>query len=245
MRSSRWAVGLLVVLLATLVGSTTAWSVNASEPSANLNPDIATQVAGEAIQRTGDLNPAPTSNVSVVRVSATACGARSTGSGFVVADGLVMTAAHVVGDAKLVRVDMGSTTGTGEVLGRFADDRDIAIIAIPTPSTSAPRASTLPDVGDPVTIVGYPGGGVRVIGVGARVDLAPQVAGRVIGNTIGVASRSGLGFSGGPAIDGDGNLFGMVVAAEIETDTTIVVAFDRLGDVSAVPLAEGSCAPVG
>ncbi len=236
---------MLVVMLTTLVGSTTAWSLSSSESSANGSSAVATQVAGVVSQQIGDFDPAPISGVSVVRVSATTCGARSTGSGFVVSDGLVLTAAHVVGDAKLVRVDMGATSGTGEVLGRFADDRDIAVIAMDTASTSMPRASTLPDIGDPVTIVGHPAGGVRVVSVGARVDLAPQVAGRVVGDTIGVASHSGLGFSGGPAFDGDGNLVGMVVAAEIETDTTIVVAFNRLGDLSEVPLAEGSCVPVG
>ncbi len=212
--------------------------------SAPSGRDAITVVAGVVEQRTGDFSAAPTAGLTVVRVSVSACGSRSSGSGFVAGDGVILTAAHVVGDAGLVRVDIGSRVTTGEVLGRFADGRDVAVISIDTGSSAVPVAGTVPPVGRPVTMIGRPAGGPRTVSVGARVDPLASTAEAVDGRLIGVASPSGRGFSGGPAVDADGGLIGMVVAAEVGTGTTIVVPVGDPVGLSEIDLVPNTCTPL-
>jgi len=211
--------------------------------SAPSGRDVITVVAGAVEQRTGEFSAAPTAGLTVVRVSVSACGGRSSGSGFVAGDGVVLTAAHVVGDAGLVRVDIGPRVATGEVLGRFADGRDVAVIGIDTGSSAEPVPGTLPPLGRPVTMIGLPAGGPRTVSVGARVEPLPSTAEAVHGRLIGVASPSGRGFSGGPAVDADGGLIGMVVAAEVGTGATIVVPVGDPADLSAIDLVPNTCSP--
>jgi len=205
---------------------------------------VDTEIAGAVEQRGSDLPVAPTASASVLRVSANACGARSHGSGFVVAEGLIVTAAHVVGDAGLVRLDMGSTVATGEVLGRFADGRDIALIGIDTGDGPLPQAGELPGIGGAITMVGYPGDQRRTVSVGLRTDPLPTTADVVTGELLGVAAPTGEGFSGGPALDGSGNLLGVVVAAEVGTGTSIVVRLPNPAALADVELLPNTCPTV-
>jgi len=205
---------------------------------------ISTRIGGVVEQRSTDLSPAPTATMPVVKVSVNACGERSQGSGFVVADGLVVTAAHVVGNAGLVRLDMGSNVVTGEVLGQLADGRDIALIAIDTGRLSAPTPGAPPSIGGAVTMVGYPGGQRRTVSVGPRTNPLPTTSRAVAGELIGVSAPTGEGFSGGPALDAAGHLVGVVVAAEAGTGTSIVVALPDAETLADAPLSPNVCTPV-
>jgi len=199
---------------------------------------VATMIGAAVEQRSTDILPATTSALPVVKVSVNACGVRSHGSGFVVAEGLVVTAAHVVGDAGLVRLDMGSNSVTGEVIGRLADGRDLALIAIDTGRLSPPTPGEAPSVGAAVTMVGYPGGQRRTVSVGPSTKPLPTTSLVLAGELIGVSAPTGEGFSGGPALDASGRLVGVVVAAEAGTGTSIVVALpdaDSLADAALVP----------
>ena len=199
---------------------------------------------GDAVAsvREGPFEPAPTEHLTVVHVSVSVCGARSTGSGIVVSDGLLVTAAHVVGDATLVRIDQGGITVTGEVLGVLADERDLALVAVDAPMASPLAVAPAPSIGSPVTLVGYPDGGPRVVAVGGRVDLAPAVArlaggGEIVGVDVGIDA----GISGGPAVDETGTVVGIVVAKEVATDTALVVATPDLASLGAAGLGPGTC----
>ena len=198
---------------------------------------------GDAVvaTRRGPFQPAPVEHLMVVQVSVTVCGHRSVGTGFLVADGLLLTAAHVVGDAHLVRIDHGGVTVTGEVLGVFADGRDVALIEVDAPLAEMIVPRPAPAVGEPMTMVGRPDGGPRALSVGARVDLAPAVAATVAGETIGVAASVGVGFSGGPAVDAAGSLVGIVVATETATDTALVTPLADLGRFGEMAVVAGRC----
>jgi len=205
-------------------------------------------VAGAVEQRTGEFSAAPTAALAVVRVSANACGDRSSGSGFVVADGFVLTAAHVVGDAGLVRIDIGPRATTGEVIGRFADGRDIAVIKVDTGTLPVVAQGVLPPMGGPITIVGHPRGGPISASVGARVSPLPTTADVVVapnGTLIGLSAVAGRGFSGGPALDAYGRLIGMVVAAEPGTGSTIVVPVGDPVDVARTDVLPNICPSAG
>ncbi len=203
--------------------------------------DPETAVAGAVEIRQHDLSPAALGDLIVVRISVTACGDRAVATGVVIGEGLIITAAHAVGDAGLVRVDAGGTV-TGEVLGVFADGRDLALISVDTGAVRAPSLAAVPALGEPITVVGFPGGGPRTTTVGPHVDAPTLAADLFAGELVGMDADIGVGFSGGPALDAVGNLIGIVVGAETATGRGIVSV---LGDPidHATPLTDGACAP--
>ncbi len=194
-----------------------------------------------AARREGSFVPASSSHLTVVHVSVSACGDRSIGSGVVVADGLILTAAHIVGDAALVRIDVGQITITGEVVGVLGDGRDVALVAVDAPMDVPLVAATAPALGDAITLVGHPAGGPRTTSVGPRVDIAPVVAEILDGEILGVDASVSRGMSGGPAINSAGDIVGLLVAKEGAGDMALVVALPDLGSIESQALVPGSC----
>jgi Trypsin-like peptidase domain len=206
-------------------------------------PAPETEIADAAsLRRNGPSEPAPTGQLVVVQVSVSACDARSLGSGVVVADGLLLTAAHVVGDAGLVRIDYRGVTVTGEVLGVLGDGRDVALVAVDAPVSTPVAVGSVPEPGESLTLVGHNGGGILSAAVGPIVELAPVVeAGGGAGEIIGVDVPIDAGISGGPAVDATGAIVGLVVAKETSTDTALVVALPDLAAIGSAGLVPGEC----
>lgn len=194
------------------------------------------------VERNGPLVPASVEHLTVAQVSVSTCGIRSVGSGVIVAEDLLLTAAHVVGDAALVRVDAGGVTVTGEVLGVLGDGRDVALVRVDAPMDTPLPAADRPAVGAPVTLVGHLDGGPRSVLVGAATDVAPVVATLAGGgDIIGVDVSIRPGISGGVAVDADGEVIGLVVAKEEATDTALVVALPELLTIPDAGLVPGEC----
>ncbi len=234
--------GLLIGACIAAIGLSVA-TLTASrdiEPlAAPAGAEVVTAVAGAVEIRQHDLIPASLGDLFVVKISVTACGDRSSATGVVIGEGLIITAAHAVGDAGLVRID-GPSIVTGEILGVFADGRDLALIEVDTGTIAAPTLAPAPDLGDPITVVGYPAGGARTTTVGPRVN-APDLAAQLFrGELVGLDADIGVGFSGGPALDADGNLIGIVVGAETATGMGIVSVLGEPID-SDTPLLDGTC----
>ncbi len=206
-------------------------------------PDDEVEIAdGLSVARSGSLVPASVEHLTVVQVSVSVCEERRIGSGVIVADGLLLTAAHAVGDAGLVRIDHAGVTVTGEVLGVAPDGRDLALIRVDAPMSTPIPAADPPAPGDPITLVGHPDGGPRTVLVGPAVDVAPVVAqlagcGDIIGADVSITA----GISGGAAVDESGALIGIVVAKEEATDTALVLAVPDLAQLSAGGLVPGAC----
>jgi serine protease Do len=136
------------------------------------------------------------------------------GSGVVIAEGRILTNAHVLrGDEVAVRRD-------GEiVLGRVTgadDDLDVAVIAADT--GAAPPVAWEPDVvehvvpGQPVFALADPGGrGLRttfgLVTATGRSFRGPR--GRRIGGSLEHSAPLPRGSSGGPLVDRDGRLLGL------------------------------------
>lgn len=241
---------LLVGMLATLcllavgigAGSFTTAGVTAPSPTTTrADNTIVTEVGGAVVERRGDVTPAPTDGVIAVQVSVTSCGDRSSGTAVLVDDDLLLTAAHVVGDAGLVRIDHRGSVLTGEVLGMFADGRDLALIQLDASMVEPLPAGVMPSMGGSITVVGHPGGGPRTVVAGPRVGVA-VVAGQVTrGELVAVDASTPPGVSGGPALDSDGNLIGILVATETATDTGIVAVIDNPATLADTPLVPGVC----
>ncbi|WP_394685123.1 MarP family serine protease [uncultured Microbacterium sp.] len=193
---------------------------------------------------------------SVARISGTAyaCGITSSGSGFVVADGRVVTNAHVVAGVDTPLVELpGRPAREGRVV-YFDPVDDIAVISVDQlNAASLPIAQTLA-VGSPAVVQGYPGGGPFTSGSAQILSEGtvpvPDIyddssAPRDIYALAGVVRP---GNSGGPLLTTSGQVAGIVFARS-DTDDNVGYAMTpaelepvmaQMGSLSA-PVASGNC----
>ena len=234
--------GLVLSRLTETASSTDTETTQASalpEPGVGEVPE--TDVLGAVEVRTGDLTPASADHLVIVAVSVTTCGERAAGTGVLVADDTILTTAHTVGDAGIVRIAYGSQFFSGEVLGVFADGRDLAVIHLNAPLDVPVAAAPISTDASGITIVGFPEGGPRSSVVGPATDV-PDLAARLwTGPLAAVDVGTQQGMSGGPAIDADGNLVGVLVAAQPGTETAVLAAIDDVAAALATPLVDGEC----
>ena len=165
--------------------------------------------------------------VPLVRVTAQTCRGREAGSGFVMRGGLVITAAHVVDGAARASIDVdGLGTVPGFVLGVDGGGRDIAVVYVPALADAEGATVAGADLarGTDVAAAGHPRGGVRQTFAGRAVgyvDSGPLAAdgGRVL--TVSIAFEPGM--SGGPVVDTEGRVVGVVIGVERNAGTGIAV----------------------
>lgn len=153
---------------------------------------------------------------SVVKISGSVCGRIQSGSGFVVAPGLVVTNAHVVAGLRSVEIRAnGLGRARGDVVA-FDPNRDLAVVRTDlavTPLVLGDAAS-----GDVGVVLGYPGGGplsVAAFQVGDRVDAdGRDIYDRrsVTRRILVIGSNIAPGDSGGPLIDPTGKVSGVAFA---------------------------------
>jgi S1-C subfamily serine protease len=154
---------------------------------------------------------------AVVKVTSLGCGGLVTGSGFAIGDGYVVTNAHVVSGTSQHRV----MTPTGDELPAsvvyFDTHRDFALLSVP--DLSSPGLGFAPaSRGTQAAVIGYPGGGPQRIEP-AVVDGAVEALGRDIYSTTQVTRQVYViqgkvrpGNSGGPLVDLEGRVLGIVFA---------------------------------
>jgi len=173
----------------------------------------------------GDLNPAVAKDrPSVVKIEGDGCGNIVDGSGFVVNDQEVVTNAHVVaGVDHPTVIDQGGTHGAKVVY--FNPDLDLAVLHVntlygrPLPLVSTP----VPD-GTQGAILGYPLGANFTADPGTILE-SFTAKGRNIynqGNTTrqiySIKTDVRDGNSGGPVINKDGQVIGVVFAKSVNYD---------------------------
>ena len=154
---------------------------------------------------------------AVVAVRADSGSQARIGSGFIAgAGGLALSNAHVVGDARSVRVRFADgTETTARVLG-VDESNDLAVLRVADPPpgvTPLPLGSSRPlVVGDPVIAIGNPFGLERsattgIVSALKRIISAPN--GFEIQNVIQTDAAINQGNSGGPLLDGAGEVIGI------------------------------------
>lgn len=157
---------------------------------------------------------------SVVRIRGTACGLGVEGSGWVAADGVVVTNAHVVAGQDDTVVQVGGS-GPRLVATAVAFDarNDVAVLRVSGLSApSLPLAGSVP-VGEQGAILGYPENGpydVRAARVGRTSSVLSQDAygrGPVERSMTSLRGLVRPGNSGGPVVDGAGRVVTTVFAA--------------------------------
>ena len=133
--------------------------------------------------------------------------ADSTGSGFRVAPGDIVTNHHVIDGCSRLRVN-----GVAAQL-RGSDARnDLALVNVNLGGTSASLRTQRAAVGEPVAVAGYPLSGL-LSGFNMTTGILSSLSGAG-GDTrlLQITAPVQLGNSGGPALDSAGNLLGVVVS---------------------------------
>jgi S1-C subfamily serine protease len=157
---------------------------------------------------------------SVVKVLGTACGVGVEGSGWVAADGIVVTNAHVVAGQDDTRVlPGGAEPGLAAQAVVFDPDNDLAVLRVGGLDAPALDLARDPVAGTSAAILGFPLNGpydVRPGRLGQTREVVTQDAygrGPVRRR---IASLRGIvrsGNSGGPMVDGAGRVVGTIFAA--------------------------------
>lgn len=192
-------------------------------------------------------------SVVQIRGIAPGCSKVLEGSGFVVAQDRVMSNAHVVAGSESVDVDVDGQTYSATVIS-YDPDADISLLAVP--GLPVPPLNFAPDpaaTGTDAVVLGYPGGG-PFTATPARIRETIALSGPDIYRTSTVnrevyTIRGTVkpGNSGGPLINQQGEVLGVVFGAAVDdADTGFVLTANEverqlanLGRTAAV--ATGAC----
>ncbi|HSK98958.1 MAG TPA: MarP family serine protease [Rubrobacteraceae bacterium] len=161
-----------------------------------------------------------------VRVTGIACGYGVEGSGWVAAPDLVVTNAHVVAGEAFTRVQPGGfgPSYRAEVV-LFDERNDVAVLRVESLGLS-PLPLAAPETGEPAAVIGFPQNG--------PLDIQPARAGSTRRVISGDAYNSGPvertvtsfrvfvrpGNSGGPAVNGDGEVVATIFANRADSNDT-------------------------
>lgn len=219
---------------------------------AGLEPSIDTD---RPLPSIGDLDSAvQKARLSVVKVQGPGCGGVSSGSGFVADTNLVVTNAHVIAGVKKPVVIDGNGSHDADVIW-FDENLDMAVLRT-SDLAGKPLAMTaeIAANGTPAAVLGYPGGGDFTADPANVLD-SFRAIGRNIYNqgktereVYSVKSAIEPGNSGGPLINKEGTVIGLVFAESTTYDNVgyvltmneVITGLNYAKD-SAQPVYSGSC----
>lgn len=191
-------------------------------------------------------------SVLKVRGRASSCGRALEGTGFVVARERIMTNAHVVAGTDDVLVETAGGRRPGTVV-LYDPDTDIAVIAVPGLNAAPLRFAPSPAAsGASAIVLGYPLDGPYQA-AGARVREQIELRGpdiydshTVQRDVYTVRALVQSGNSGGPLVDPDGQVLGVVFGAAVDADDTgFVLTADEVADELAAGTARSSRVDTG
>ena len=165
----------------------------------------------------GNLSPDgfDTAQRIAVRIRNIGCGALSTGSGFAIDDHTVITNRHVVADTSTLQV---STYDGRDLTANEAATAGLADLAIVRTADTLPAAPALADadaeIGDAVTVVGYPLGRALTVTPGHVVARHTDPLNETLGEILVTDAPVEPGSSGSAVLDADGRVVGVVYAKD-------------------------------
>ena len=157
---------------------------------------------------------------SVVRILGSACGLNVQGSGWVAQGGMIVTNAHVVAGQKDTEVQFGGRGSVHRADVIFFDaGNDLAILRTGVPTGPGLELDPNPKNGTAGAILGFPENGPYTVEpgrVGQTEDVISQDAygrGPVTRAMTAIRGVIRQGNSGGPMVDGDGQVLATIFAA--------------------------------
>lgn len=188
----------------------------------SLGPDV----AEPGDQPAADVVPVVENFVARLTGDAEQCDQIVGGSGFYVSDRALITNAHVVAGVSDLKVRLPNVEKSRKgIVVHFDSEKDIAVV-ITASINGRPGlfATEIAAKGSEAVVAGYPGGGAFTT-TPARVRGVIDARGENIYGDIGVqrevyAFRSNIqsGNSGGPLVDGEGRILGLVFGSSLESD---------------------------
>ncbi|MBK0865568.1 MAG: MarP family serine protease [Saccharopolyspora sp.] len=193
-------------------------------------------------------------SVVKVRGRASSCARALEGTGFVVAPHRVMTNAHVVAGTDRVSIEVGRGQFDAEVV-LFDPSTDVAVLSVPDLDADAMPLdrSEVPPGGNAIAL-GYPLDGPYTAAAGRvreRINLrGPDIydGNTVVRDVYTVRGKVQSGNSGGPLIDAEGDVVGVVFGAAVDDpDTGFALTADEVSDEVAqasalnTPVSTGEC----
>jgi S1-C subfamily serine protease len=162
---------------------------------------------------------------SVVKVEGIACDRLQEGTGFVVADNLIITNAHVIAGETRTRIDTPDGRRLDAQLVAFDPNRDLAVLRVP--SLDLPALSRVDGrVDERGSLFGHPGGGdlrespmriaEQIVARGTNIEHTASTERDVFV----LAAVTAPGDSGAPVVNVDGQVVGVLFAFDISRDTT-------------------------
>jgi S1-C subfamily serine protease len=174
---------------------------------------------------------------SVLKVRGTnRCGRGVEGTGFVYAEGRVMTNAHVVAGVSDPEVEVDGDAVAAEVV-HYDPDLDIAVLALDTTGLPTLTFDTGAEPREGVAIVGYPLDGPYDVQPG-RIRSEQRLRspdiygdGSVIRSVFSLRGLVRPGNSGGPILSSGGDVVGVVFAASVtDADTGYALTAEQVGE---------------
>lgn len=171
-----------------------------------------------------------------VRIRSLGCAQLGLGSGFVLPGEVVVTNRHVLEQPLQVSVNTWDGRRLDADVAGLALDSDLALLRLDD-TAGLPEAELRTDpveIGERIYVVGYPGGGPATVSEG---EVVASVDGSLLGepaDVIRIDAEIRQGSSGGPVLDVEGRVIGVVFALETSAGTGLAVPattlMDRLDD---------------
>jgi S1-C subfamily serine protease len=198
-------------------------STQVAQPEAGISQSVFPVIETFTVRLTGD---------------AQECKQSVSGSGFYFAPGRLLTNAHVVAGVQDLQVRLTGVENSvpGQVI-YFDPEKDVAVIATQELDTRVSLfARGQAEVGDNAAVAGYPGGGDLTV-TPARISGILSARGENIYGDIGVqrqvySLRSNVtpGNSGGPLVNSDGQVLGLVFGSNTDSDVGYALTNSELQD---------------
>ena len=160
---------------------------------------------------------------AVASVEVVGCDFSSQGTAFLVDETTAYTAQHVVDGAAQVALTFGGESVEATVIGSDVE-RDVAVLRLAEPLDSAPvlrLAENQPRVGEEVAAMGHPRGLPLALTVGRVTSMNGQFdfgGGDIIDNLIQTDAVVAPGSSGGPLINDEGDVIGVVILKDLAAE---------------------------
>ncbi|WP_425862974.1 MarP family serine protease [Arthrobacter sp. TWP1-1] len=191
---------------------------------------------------------------SVMKISGTAfqCGQNQTGTGFVISPGRVLTNAHVVAGVSMPVVQTQKQGALPARVVYFDASHDMAILAVDS-LEAQPLATAATVPGNTVTaFAGYPLGGPLQVRAATVLSSAPMMVPDVTDgattllDVYQLAGNVQSGNSGGPLLDSDGDVVGVIFAKATSTNNVgFALTMEEVNPVIAAAPHLSSAVPSG